>query len=900
MGENMVMNMWSHLQMLLYTCILIKAIRPHIVNPLVFAAKQAKCSQSRRRIKVRRISMKTLHYRVVKTIGFEPDVNAVVLISEKSAISLGLKCGQWQSVLYHNGNPSKSGMCKDQMENVCRRWIIIVVCSGLGEDHCFVSSILYHNLQGGNDKEVFIEFDDNGITFQSEAIKRILMLWNDGHGSKISSENFESAQIYPDVANEVHIQIVESTKYKCGNELESLLRDYFRIPKLISVKDVLAVPIPTHLGYDFVTSGSIIPPKYVFIKIMGTKVRSDRETQQSVLIEMGVTSLYLTGTTHCHLPLFMEDFDKQGDLDVPPILEKTFVRLKNVLQMEMQQRRHMQWNSNGSIQHSSKTVHLKSSRKHKDKCSVLNDIKHFENDAYRRKEKNSEVCTHEEQSNVDNATILLLGPPGCGNEQVIKFAASALGLGVLWTNSWQLKGDTSGGTEARLRQTFVRATSQGPCVLALLNVHCIAKDRDGSDDARVVAALREEAARLSQLEPHVFLVATAPDRTSVSGDLWSVWSYQESAEVSDLHQRSIMLDWLLSKWLTALQTQTLAQRTAGYVLGDFQALLNAANRHCLCRMTAKKDSQVAGDSENNMNTDKRALPLVYNDLLKALGELQANRSEALGAPRIPQVRWTEVGGLEDAKRQVVNTIQLPLHYPAFVSNRLRRSGVLLYGPPGTGKTLLAKAVATECGLNFMSVKGPELLNMYVGQSEENVRQVFRRAQAAAPCVIFFDELDSLAPNRGQSGDSGGVMDRIVSALLAELDGVASSADVFVLAATNRPDLIDPALLRPGRLPLGSSVSLEQIADLLPLTLTGADLCALCTDALYKALHRTTSQILAGVVKEEDAVIVVEEKDFHIAAEKLVPSVTPRELAHYRALDTASQLVISYLLISHYY
>ncbi|KAG7162092.1 Peroxisome assembly factor 2-like 2 [Homarus americanus] len=214
----------------------------------------------------------------------------------------------------------------------------------------------------------------------------------------------------------------------------------------------------------------------------------------------------------------------------------------------------------------------------------------------------------------------------------------------------------------------------------------------------------------------------------------------------------------------------------------------------------------------------------------------------------------------------------------------------------------------------MSVKGPELLNMYVGQSEENVRQVFSRARAASPCVIFFDELDSLAPNRGRSGDSGGVMDRIVSALLAELDGVASIADVFVLAATNRPDLIDPALLRPGRfeklvflgvcddragqikilkavtskIPLDSSVSLEQIADLLPLTLTGADLYALCTDALYAALHRTTGQIVAGVVQEEAASIVVEEEDFHIAAENLVPSVTPGELAHYRALNTSTQ------------
>lgn len=128
-------------------------------------------------------------------------------------------------------------------------------------------------------------------------------------------------------------------------------------------------------------------------------------------------------------------------------------------------------------------------------------------------------------------------------------------------------------------------------------------------------------------------------------------------------------------------------------------------------------------------------------------------------------------------------------------------GILLYGPPGTGKTLVAKAVATSCSLNFFSVKGPELLNMYIGESEANVRRVFQRARDAKPCVIFFDELDSVAPKRGNHGDSGGVMDRIVSQLLAEIDGMSNgnaSADVFVIAATNRPDLLDPALLRPGR------------------------------------------------------------------------------------------------------
>merc|ERR1719510_2367720 len=178
-------------------------------------------------------------------------------------------------------------------------------------------------------------------------------------------------------------------------------------------------------------------------------------------------------------------------------------------------------------------------------------------------------------------------------------------------------------------------------------------------------------------------------------------------------------------------------------------------------------------------------------------------TDAIGAPTIPLVSWEDVGGLQEAKKEILDTILVPLKHPELLSSGMKRSGILMYGPPGVGKTLLAKALATECSLNFLSVKGPELLNMYVGQSEENVREVFERARKASPCVIFFDELDALAPNRGKSGDSGGVMDRIVSQLLAELDGVKSdtkSADaiVFVIGATNRPDLIDPALLRPGR------------------------------------------------------------------------------------------------------
>jgi len=212
--------------------------------------------------------------------------------------------------------------------------------------------------------------------------------------------------------------------------------------------------------------------------------------------------------------------------------------------------------------------------------------------------------------------------------------------------------------------------------------------------------------------------------------------------------------------------------------------------------------------------------LTAADFDVALTKVRASYSESIGAPKIPNVSWDDVGGLANVKSDILDTIQLPLEHPELFADGLKKrsgmypnaysvsnrfvtclSGILLYGPPGTGKTLLAKAVATSCSLNFFSVKGPELLNMYIGESEANVRKVFQRARDAKPCVIFFDELDSVAPKRGNLGDSGGVMDRIVSQILAELDGMSSgkgATEVFVIGATNRPDLLDPALLRPGR------------------------------------------------------------------------------------------------------
>lgn len=380
--------------------------------------------------------------------------------------------------------------------------------------------------------------------------------------------------------------------------------------------------------------------------------------------------------------------------------------------------------------------------------------------------------------------------------------------------------------------------------------------------------------------------------------------------------------------------ESLALQSAGLTSRDLISILKKAKN-----LAFKRLSKLSKDK----NLDKLIkigsggqIKLIPEDFNVAINDARNKYSDSIGAPRIPNVKWEDIGGLDVVKDEILDTIDLPLKHPELFSAGLKkRSGILFYGPPGTGKTLLAKAIATNFSLNFFSVKGPELLNMYIGESEANVRRVFQKARDAKPCVIFFDELDSVAPKRGNQGDSGGVMDRIVSQLLAELDGMSGGGEnggegVFVVGATNRPDLLDEALLRPGRydkmLYLGISdtndkqikilealtrkftldddVELDKIAEKCSFTFTGADFYALCSDAMLNAMTRIASEVdtkikyynqtvidngkeevstrwwFDNIATEEDTLVVVKMTDFVKAQRELVPSVSAEELQHY--------------------
>ena len=318
----------------------------------------------------------------------------------------------------------------------------------------------------------------------------------------------------------------------------------------------------------------------------------------------------------------------------------------------------------------------------------------------------------------------------------------------------------------------------------------------------------------------------------------------------------------------------LADMTHGYVGADLEALCREAAMTCLRRILPDIDFELARIPYEQLSR----LEVLMDDFLEGFREVEPSTIREVFV-EVPDVRWEDVGGLARVKQKLIEAVLWPLQYQAvFATAKIRPSkGILLVGPPGTGKTLLAKAIATESQVNFISVKGPALLSKYVGESEKGVRETFRKARQAAPCIVFFDEIDALIPVRGGGGDSH-VSERVLSQFLAELDGVEELKNVLVLGTTNRIDLLDPAMLRPGRfdeiveIPLpdeqgrreifavhlrGKPLSAQAAAlDLAPRTgnFSGAEVQSVCRNAALKAVRRAVQQG-AGKAPEELSVLI---------------------------------------------
>ncbi|KAJ7632326.1 AAA-domain-containing protein [Roridomyces roridus] len=533
-------------------------------------------------------------------------------------------------------------------------------------------------------------------------------------------------------------------------------------------------------------------------------------------------------------------------------------------------------------------------------------------------------------------SVLLKGARGTGKFTTACWVAQRMGMHLLEINCYDLVGENDAKTEGTLRSRFEKLEECSPCILVLRHIDGLAQTTQAQEAAKeslITAVLRECIENLQnswRISGHpVMVFATTAEAERVSMGILSCFKHEIAFEAPSEGERLEILRCTVAGIALApdVSLARLATDTAALVAADIVSLVERAESISVARASRISNS-------NEADVMNAGVALTAADFDTALEKARMAYSESIGAPKIPNVSWDDVGGLAAVKSDILDTIQLPLEHPELFADGLKkRSGILLYGPPGTGKTLLAKAVATSCALNFFSVKGPELLNMYIGESEANVRRVFQRARDAKPCVIFFDELDSVAPKRGNHGDSGGVMDRIVSQLLAELDGMAggSGADVFVIGATNRPDLLDPALLRPGRfdrmLYLGVSdthaaqlnilqaltrkfrldpaLDLASLAEQCPFNYTGADFYALCSDAMLNAMSRkaealeaklvllnsqpvvdehprplTAQYFLAELASPEDVDVLVSQADFDRALSNLVPSVSQSEMDHY--------------------
>ena len=415
--------------------------------------------------------------------------------------------------------------------------------------------------------------------------------------------------------------------------------------------------------------------------------------------------------------------------------------------------------------------------------------------------------------------VLLYGPPGCGKTLLARAVAHETDANFFSVNGPEIIHKFYGESEAHLRKLFEEAAHRPPSIIFLDEIDAIAPRRErvvGDVEKRVVAQLLALLDGLSPRQHVIVLAATnLPNALDPALRRPGRFDREISIPIPDQHGRQEILE-IHSRGMPLAQDVNLTHAAAithGFVGADLEALCREAGMIALRRLLPQIDF-----SQPYVPDEMLArLQVKMGDFQEALREVEPSAVREVFV-EVPNVHWSDVGGLDEIKQRLREAVEWPLAYPElFESARLAPpKGALVCGPPGCGKTLVAKALATEAGVNFVSVKGPELLSMYVGESERGLRDVFRKARQAAPCIVFFDEIDALASARSRRGEDSGVAGRVLSQLLTELDGIEELKGVFVLGATNRPDLLDPALLRPGRfdiqfnLPLPDRATREKI------------------------------------------------------------------------------------------
>jgi transitional endoplasmic reticulum ATPase len=495
--------------------------------------------------------------------------------------------------------------------------------------------------------------------------------------------------------------------------------------------------------------------------------------------------------------------------------------------------------------------------------------------------------------------VLLYGPPGCGKTLLAKAVATEAEANFFLINGPEIMNKYYGETEAKLREIFRKAEEEAPSIIFIDEIDAIAPKRSevtGEVEKRVVAQLLALMDGLESRGQVIVIGATnrpnaldpalrRPGRFDREIEI-GIPDKKGRKEILQIHTRGMPL-------APDVDIDKLAEITKGYTGADLAALCREAAMKCIRRILPSIDFNEEKLSPEILDQ----LVVTMRDFLEAYKEITPTALREVEI-ETPNVTWDDIGGLEDVKQKLIESIEWPIRY----ADRFEKlgikppKGVLLYGPPGCGKTLLAKAVATESEANFITIKGPEIYSKWVGESERAIREVFRKARQAAPCVIFLDEIETLIPRRDMLDDSSGVAHRVTSTLLAEMDGIEELRDVIVIGATNRPDLMDPSALRPGRfdrliyvpppdergryqilkiytrkMPLAEDVDLAKLAAMTE-GYSGADLESLCREAGLAALRRSP-----------DAELVTW-ADFQEALKIVKPSINPQMLKEYEKIS----------------
>jgi transitional endoplasmic reticulum ATPase len=484
--------------------------------------------------------------------------------------------------------------------------------------------------------------------------------------------------------------------------------------------------------------------------------------------------------------------------------------------------------------------------------------------------------------------VFLFGPPGCGKTLLAKAVASETDANFYVISGPEIMSKFYGESEARLREIFQKAHESAPSIVFIDEMDAIAPKREevtGEVERRVVAQLLSLMDGMDSRGNIIVIGATnrpnaidpalrRPGRFDREIEI-GVPDRQGRYEILQIHTRNMPL-------AKDVDLQRLADISHGYTGADLLSLCREAAMKALRRYLPEMNLE-----EEKMPPETlEKMEVKLDDFQAAYREITPTAMREVYV-EIPTVKWDDIGGLLDVKQELIEAVEWPIKKPE-VFKRIGiqpPKGILLYGPPGCGKTMLARAISTESEANFISIKGPEIFSKWVGESEKAIREVFRKGRTAAPSIIFFDELDSVIPRRGMGYDSGAT-ERVISQLLTEMDGIEALQNVVVIAATNRPDIIDPAALRPGRfdrliyvpdpdertrvqilkihtksVPFAEGVSLEDFAKR-TLGYSGADLQALCREAGMIALRHNIE------AKE------VSLRDFEEAMEKIKPSLSP--------------------------